>query len=257
MPGPGRQRVVPAPLTTALQAALGALDPARSILAFDLDGTLAPLCQHPADARVPAATARRLDALARRWRVAVLTGRGVADARPRLGFEPAFVVGNHGAQRDGQPVDASLSAALDAWREHLHQQLGALATRGIAVEDKGLSLALHYRRAFDRCAARAWIAAAAHRLTDGVSISDGHCVVNISAAHAPDKGDALLALLHETGASNALVVGDDTNDEPAFAKAPGASVTVRVGRPIGPTAARHFLATQRDVDAVLAVVGRR
>ena len=57
----------------------------------------------------------------------------------------------------------------------------------------------------------------------GVVLTDGHMVVNILLMHAPDKGDALLSLLQDCDVANALVVGDDDNDEAAFEKSTSTS----------------------------------
>ena len=59
-----------------------------------VDGTLAPIVARPADARVPAAVAHRLQRLASRLPVAVVSGRRVQDVRPRLLFTPWPSVGN-------------------------------------------------------------------------------------------------------------------------------------------------------------------
>ncbi|MEO7007921.1 MAG: trehalose-phosphatase, partial [Caldimonas sp.] len=56
------------------------LDP---ILAFDFDGTLAPIVAHPDEARVPAAVSHGLAELARALPVAIITGRDAADVRMR------------------------------------------------------------------------------------------------------------------------------------------------------------------------------
>lgn len=239
-------------LGSGLATALRRLDPAQSLLAFDLDGTLAPICDIPADARVSPTTAHRLQVLAERWQIAIITGRDVADARVRLGFTPAFLVGNHGAQRECTPLDFAPSPCLDPWRDYLRSHSRALTALGVAVEDKALSIALHYRGASDQPAARAWIAAAAAGLDCGAACSDGHGVVNVVSAHAHDKGDALIQLMAEAGASTALFIGDDNNDEPAFAKAPEGSVTVRIGPPSVRTLAQYVQRTQWHVDALLA-----
>jgi trehalose 6-phosphate phosphatase len=235
------------------RAALATLTAGRALLAFDLDGTLAPIVDRPGDARVPAATAQCLARLAANWPIAVLTGRTIAEAQARLGFRAHFVYGNHGAQRPGDGGGALRGGALDGCRERLCASAAALRSHGIDVEDKGLSLALHYRNAPDRSAARAWLDswAATVPLEAAVQCSHGHCVLNVMPHGAADKGDALLEVMRESGSRSALIVGDDENDEPAFAKAPAGSVSVRIG-PIGtPTGARFTLESQARVDALL------
>ena len=80
------------------EAALAAVMRRDPLLAFDFDGTLAPIVDRPGDASVPDNVSRCLAKLARAHPVAIITGRSIADVRARLGFEPHFVIGNHGAE---------------------------------------------------------------------------------------------------------------------------------------------------------------
>ena len=66
------------------EAALASALACSPLLAFDFDGTLAPIVTDPDDARIPAPVARRLDRLASLLPVAIITGRAVADVRERL-----------------------------------------------------------------------------------------------------------------------------------------------------------------------------
>src|SRR5215831_7843340 len=68
----------------------------RPLLAFDFDGTIAPMNARPEESRVADAVADLLARLASQRPVAVITGRSVDDVRPRLGFTPQYIVGNHG-----------------------------------------------------------------------------------------------------------------------------------------------------------------
>lgn len=234
-------------------ASLKRLAAERSVLVFDLDGTLAPLVSQPADAVVPRATAERLDSLSRAWPVAVITGREVADARPRLGFEPGYLFGNHGAERSGADVER-LSRDLEPCRAVLRRHRSALHEHGIDVEDKRLSLGLHYRLVVDLPPVLQWLDALIASLRPGIRACHGHHVLDITPAVAPDKGDALLEIMHDCGASTALVIGDDTNDEPAFFKAPPDAVSVRIGPVATPTRARFRLPRQSEVDDVLSML---
>lgn len=239
-------------LSPSGQAALRRLGVSRSLLAFDLDGTLAPLVPCRAEAAVPPGTAAHLQVLARDWPVAVITGRRVDDARERLGFKPRYLVGNHGAERQGCPLPGSLSRQLDACRESLRQQAEGLRAHGVELEDKGLSLALHYAGAAEPQRARAWLELQSARWGTGVRCTQGHCVLNVTPAAAPDKGHALLSLMRHCGADRALVVGDDSNDEAAFACAPRGSVSVRIGPRSTPTRARFRLESQQQMEPLLA-----
>lgn len=225
-----------------------------SVLMFDLDGTLAPLVPHFADAKVPVHTARQLMTLSRSWPVAIVTGRSVMDAKKRLGFTPDYLFGNHGAERSDQKASLKLRHRLNTSREFLHQHTAEFAARKVCLEDKGLSMALHYRQCHDPAATRAWLHEVIKSLPGCIVVKDGHMVINILQADAPDKGDALLATMQDCSAVSALVVGDDENDEAAFVKAPEHAVTVRIGSPSVSTCARFRLSGQHQLDMLLRIL---
>ena len=242
------------PLSQGLPAVRG-LAGRRSALVFDLDVALAPIVLNRGDARVPASTAMRLRSLSARWPIAVLTGRSVQDAKKRLGFEPHALFGNHGAERHGS-VARHCGRTLDPVRAALANRAAEIQQIGIELEDKGLSLALHYRRSLDPEAACVALDELLHSHRPGLRIEQGHCVVNLMPANAPDKGDALRSLLDEWSLECALVVGDDSNDEPAFVVAPAGSVSVRIGPATRPTTAQFGLELQTEVDALLDLLLR-
>jgi trehalose 6-phosphate phosphatase len=122
------------------------------------------------------------------------------------------------------------------------------------LEDKGLSLSMHYRQARDAVRAQQTILDACSLLSPPARIFGGKCVVNITPHGAPDKADALLALAQTEGAGTAIFVGDDQNDEAVFERAPAHWLTVRVG--LDPrSAARYYIYHQEEIglfiDAIL------
>ncbi len=224
------------------EAALRAALRRHPLLAFDFDGTLAPIVARPDDARISVAVARRLAALAARLPVAIVTGRAIADVRERLGFEPRFVIGNHGAEDELDPAGAaSHAAALDGLRGDLQARKAALAAVGVLVEDKGQSIALHYRLSRRRKQAQALIRELLAARCESLHVFGGKMVVNAMQAGAPDKARAVRALLARCGAAAAFFAGDDANDEPVFASAPEHWLTLRVGRSDPASRARFFL----------------
>ena len=64
------------------------------------------------------------------------------------------------------------------------------------------------------------------------------------------------SLVRRSGAGSALYVGDDVNDEPVFQRAPPGWLTVRVGRPEGPTRARYGVRGPHEVAALLRRLAR-
>lgn len=242
------------------EAALAALMQRRPLLAFDFDGTLAPIVAFPDAARVDPALAAAMGELARRRPVAIVTGRAVADVRPRLGFAPAFVVGNHGAEDEHDPAGgvAHASPALGPLRARLAAEAGRLEAAGVWVEDKGASIALHYRLAPHPLQAHAMVMALLRTLgvpagQAPLRVFEGKMVVNAMPADAPDKADAVHRLVGRCGAGAALFAGDDLNDEPVFAAAEPHWLTLRVGASALPTAARFGLPGPEDM---LALVSR-
>jgi len=237
-------------------ACIAAIMTTRPLLAFDIDGTLAPIVDDPGGARLPADIQQCLATLARRYDVAIVTGRAVEDARRMFAFEPRYLVGNHGAE--GIPRWAERSQAyvrtVHGWREAL-ETCEALDATGVTIEDKRYSLSLHYRlaaipgdafRAIHRCIGA---------LRPPPKVIDGKAVVNVLPPDAPDKGDALRALLGETRCRNALYVGDDDTDETVFGLHLPSVLTLRV-EPAANSEAALFLRDQREVLTLMQHIAR-
>jgi trehalose 6-phosphate phosphatase len=241
-------------------AALAALVRAPALFAFDFDGTLAPIRPRPDDVHVSATIALRLGKRARARPVAIVTGRQIADVRERLGFTPAWIIGNHGAEDDGDPEAAARAhGALDALRERLRAREDGLVGAGVLIEDKGQSLALHFRTAPDRAVASALIEEVLAGFTSTLHVFGGKLVYNAVAADAPDKAVAVQRLIERAGAHAAFFAGDDVNDEPVFAAARPGWVTVRIGCERRESAARWCVDGPHEMagvlDRILALIG--
>jgi trehalose 6-phosphate phosphatase len=221
---------------------LEALKHSRPLLVFDFDGTLAPMVRRPESARMRPKTASLLRELSRRHVVAVLSGRQRADVAARLDEAAIrWVVGNHGAE--WERVEPRLKRRVARWREQL---LPALF-EGVRLEDKGVSLSLHYRGVKDPRGTERKLRALARAL-DGVDVKSGKRVLNLMPAGSPNKGDALKRLRRLALCSAALYVGDDETDEDAFAVR--GAVSVRVG-PKQRSRARWYLRRQSEIDRLL------
>lgn len=227
----------------------------RTLVAFDFDGTLAPIVADRDGARMRPSTARLLERVCADFSCAVVSGRSRDDVAGRLGGAAVrYVVGEHGAD-DGHSHTyghREIGAALASLRRALP------ARDGIEIEVKRASLAIHYRKARDRKAARAVIHASVARLPAGLRLVAGKCVVNVVPARAPHKGDVLERLLRLERADGAIYVGDDDTDEDAFRTAlPVPSLMVRVGRSRR-SRAGYYLRNQREVGRLLqALAGAR
>ncbi|SFN42686.1 trehalose 6-phosphate phosphatase [Formivibrio citricus] len=218
----------------------------RTLLAFDFDGTLAPIVTHPEDANTPGAIAQALARLTEIATVAIITGRSIADIRKRLHFEPKHVIGNHGAEGiAGEAETEGALADVSTWEKQILTIKNTLP-EGTRVENKRYSLSLHYRMAQNQEDARTTIKTMIRQLHPAPRVIGGKCVFNLLPADATDKFDALFALLRAENATNALFVGDDETDESVFRKALPDWMTIRVGCMDG-SAARYCLDTQDEM----------
>lgn len=223
----------------------------QPLLAFDFDGTLAPIVMHPDTARTPAPMVPLLTTLAQRLPLVILTGRQVEDVQQRLGFTPTHIVGNHGAEDLIDGPDARVVEALAPFRARVEDRRTRLSTAGVFIEDKGASIAIHYRLSPDPVAARAVIDELLTELPPQVLIEPGKQVVNVLVSGAPDKGDAMHRLMDRYGCRSGFYAGDDTNDEPVFERAGRDWVTVRVGPRLDDSHARYYLQEQAEMAQVL------
>jgi trehalose 6-phosphate phosphatase len=186
---------------------------------FDFDGTLAPIVMQPDLASLPPEVRQRLMTLSSLAPVAVLTGRSITDIKPRLGFEPDFLVGNHGLE--GLPGWEQRGEQYEntcrAWKEKLaHALQDAHCDPGIRIENKRYSLSVHYRMARDQRKAEAALAELFARIVPEARVVGGKCVFNLLPQGAADKGQALERLIVLSDAPSAIYVGDDVTDEDVF-----------------------------------------
>jgi trehalose 6-phosphate phosphatase len=222
----------------------------KVLLAFDFDGTLAATVAFPKRAHLRQATSRLLADLTSLYPCVVISGRAHANVLERLGGIPVHgVIGNHGIEPWG--ASEGMMEEVERWRPLLEKQLSAV--RGVSIEDKVFSIAIHYRQSRERKKARAAIVEAAAALNDA-RIIGGTLVVNILPKGAPNKGMALESERERLGCDTAIYVGDDESDEDAFAlNQPARLLTIRVGAS-PESAASHYLRGQADVDELLRVL---
>ncbi|MET8023533.1 trehalose-phosphatase [Streptomyces avermitilis] len=223
---------LPTPATPAGRDGLDAIlaRPGRAVLAFDFDGTLAPIVPDPDQARVHPDAVPALAALAPKVAsVAVITGRPAGVAVRYGGFagvpglEHLVVLGHYGAER-WDAVSGTVNApaphpGVAAVRAELPGFLDRIgAWQGTWIEEKGRALAVHTRRATDPQAA---FEALREPLTDlaarhGLIVEPGRMVLELRPP-GMDKGVALLEYVREIGAEAVMYAGDDLGDLPAFA----------------------------------------
>ena len=175
------------------------------LLLLDYDGTLAPIAPRPELAVLPAAARRVLADLSvhPRFRPGIISGRGLSDLRERVGVPGIIYAGNHGLEIIGagddfvHPQAAGLRPALERVGSELQSRLAGYP--GVLVEDKGLTLSVHYRqtdaslvppveRTFDDVVSAAPV---------GLKVTRGKMVLEVRPDVAWGKGNAIAKLITE------------------------------------------------------------
>jgi trehalose 6-phosphate phosphatase len=226
----------------------------RLVLLLDFDGTLAPLVARPEMAEMPRRTRHALDALMALpgVEVAVVSGRGLVDVRERAAIPGIAYAGNHGMEIEGaglHRIHPEAAASRPELEEAARRIADATASiDGTFVEDKGLTLSIHYRQAADR---EAEVRDAVHGVADGrpgLKVTEGKMVLEVRPRVEWDKGRAVLFLLDQMRppeGAPVLYLGDDRTDEDAFRALEGWSPSaegVLIADPLpAESAARSFL----------------
>jgi trehalose 6-phosphate phosphatase len=232
------------------QEVLGQFAWSKVLVAFDYDGTLAPIVREPGEAAMRATTRRLLRTVASRYPCIVVSGRARSDLGRRVrGIPLRGIVGNHGIE----PWHATprLLQEVQRWEPLLDRRLSGFS--GVRVENKLLSIAVHYRRSRQKKRARAAILRAAAAL-GSLRVIGGKQVVNLLPEGAPHKGMALERERDRLRCDTAIYVGDDETDEDVFGlDQPGRLLTVRVG-PRRTSQASYYVRSQAAMDDLLAAL---
>jgi len=227
-------------------------------LFLDLDGTLLDLRDDPASIRADSALLALLADCSQRLdgALAIISGRPITDLD--MCFEPLqfAAAGVHGVEHRGAD---GVTTTLAADKERLHRVARRLAADMedmpmSKLEDKGVSVALHWRRAPGSAAALRRLAAAAlAELGPGFRLLEGNCVIELLPCGV-NKGDAVQTFMREPPFAHRrpVFVGDDLTDLPGFAAARAAG---GYGIAVGDRVSAEYRFA--DVDAVRGWLGSR
>ncbi len=235
------------------------------LLALDYDGTLAPIVPVPAEAQLLPAARAALSQLLQRadTTVAVVSGRGLDDVRARVAFDQIHYAGNHGLEIDGPGVHRmhaeaeaasdTIRACVDLLRDEFEYDDGVL------VEDKRVTLSVHFRQVTDPAlehAIRARVEKRCSRLP-GLRLTEGKKVVEVRPDVDWHKGRATRFLMDTllTGSMSqapVVYIGDDRTDEDAFRALDGQGEGVLVTDDSG--ASSHASAWVRSPEEVAILI---
>lgn len=193
---------------------------------LDIDGTLLDLAPTPREVWVPPGLAKTLRRLHERTggALAMVSGRSLNDIDLIFAPDQFPGVGGHGAEMRIRGADEAVPAAPSMDKE-LKRRLAAIArlSPGILLEDKGYSLALHYRLAPH--AEKAIYAAVSLIRADlpnaPIEVLPGKCVCEIKHAGFTKATGVRELMMHEPfRGRRPFFIGDDVTDESVFAIMP-------------------------------------
>lgn len=239
------------------------------LLLSDYDGTLTPIVSRPEEAILSPEVREKLRALAEKQgsSVGIISGRSMAELRSMVAIEGIYYAGNHGLEIEGpdlrfvsQPAQEAKATIADLVRR-LSTALDSID--GVIVEDKGLSLSVHYRlvkKGDENVVAETFKRLTAPLAGEGkIKITSGKKVLEVRPPIDWHKGKAVEAI---TGEIKALLklrsvlsiyLGDDTTDEDAFRvmKRPeGWSVFIGGENPA--SSAEYYLNSTVEVEELLS-----
>jgi len=239
------------------------------LLLSDYDGTLTPIVGRPQDALLPSGVREKLGALAKNpaFSIGIISGRSLSDVKALVGLEEIYYAGNHGLEIEGpgisfiSPVGKDTRDEITTLSRRFLERFGSF--EGVIVEDKGLSLSVHYRLV--KPAEEKEVAGIFRQLTSpgilrgNIRVATGKKVLEVRPAIDWDKGKAVDTIVKEIKALFraepllTIYLGDDTTDEDAFRilhRPQGWSVFV--GESGQPSNADYFLNSTREVVAFLS-----
>lgn len=231
-----------------------------TILIFDFDGTLTPIVKIPKEANLPPKTRHLLQLLSSKegCYAAIISGRNLKDLKSKIGLKNIIYGGNHGlegeiyGQKFSYPATKKVSNAILQIKKNLSKV--AAQFHGVFIEDKGLTLSLHFRMAekqqipllkslFDKTV-QPYIENKSVSTVAGKEVLDILPKVNWNKGFFSALVIKKITALTKTPAV-AIVIGDDTTDENTFQSLKN-EITIAVGSN-SQSRAKYYLTSTTEV----------
>jgi len=238
----------------------------KIFLFLDYDGTLSPIKSNPNNAKLPFSNKLLLDKLSRtnKIAVAIISGRSLEDIKKMVGIASIIYAGNHGLEIEygdckyQYPVTGLTVVLMRAIKEKIYERLSFI--KGLKVEDKGLSLSIHYRRIKNKYVilVKDFInkAVVNYKSLDLLKIRKGKKVFEIIPSDDWNKGRCVLWILRNIpkykniSSVMPIYIGDDETDEDAFRAIKDIGISIYVGKK-KKTCAKYRIKNTRDVTIFL------
>lgn len=239
------------------------------ILLCDYDGTLTPIVDTPELAAIGKETLDLLTRLVNKKRLmlGIISGRALPDIKERVSIGGVIYAGNHGLEIEGpglkfvHPLTDELQSGVRVLSIVLNKALNNI--RGVIVEDKGITLSVHYRmvdeaKLPDVHSAFESVVRAARKMGK-IRTTEGKKVHEVRPAIAWDKGKAVNLIIDKyiptQKKKNITVIylGDDRTDEDAFKVVNQYDgISIMVGKAEYLSGSRYYLNSTGEVNGFLA-----
>lgn len=232
------------------------------LLLLDYDGTLTPIVETPSKAIIHKDTRELLQKLSRspNCKIGIISGRKLEDIKNIVGIDSIIYAGNHGLEIQGlkikfeNQVSPRLKSIIRNIAVDTQKRLSGI--KGVLIEDKGLTLSIHYRLVskkdmpvFEKVVSEV---TNPYMVSDKIKVNSGKKVYEIKPPVKWDKGKVVLWFLARqqfiSGVKDVLpiYIGDDITDEDAFKVLKKKGLTIFVGKP-GDSKANYYLKNTKEV----------
>lgn len=213
----------------------------RDVFLFlDFDGTLARIVGHPKDAVIRPDAKEWLKKVLKKnnIKVAIVTGRSLSDIRRRVGLHGSYYVANHGMEvfyknRFLLKKGHQFKKPLKIFGDEIITSLAHI--HGIVIEEKGLSVAVHFRRVERKY--RGFIKSIVHEIAapivkkHNLQITKGKMLLELRPVSVWNKGKAVEWLWKKIAPESfPIYIGDDMTDEDAFLAIKPYGFGIRIGK---------------------------
>lgn len=199
-------------------------DPATAGLVLDFDGVLAPIVEDPTTSMMPREVAATLAGLVKSLGLlAIISGRPVDFLAERIDIPGIPLLGSYGIEQIQAGGQRHIDPQTESWLRHVQRASRTLSdvfanSPGIRIEQKTVSVAVHWRQAPDHDLAACEVHQAVSKvaIATGLRVEPGKLVEELRPPIAVDKGTAIADLLRTVQLKTVAYAGDDLGDIPAL-----------------------------------------
>ena len=229
----------------------------KPVFFFDYEGTLTPIVQEPGLARLSSKMKNTLQELAKKYKVALVSGREKQDLKSKVSIPGIFYAGNHGFDISGPNISMIYPQAkkylplIKNISKSLDKSLSSIP--GVIVENKNMSVAIHYRQVSkkDLFKLKNPLNAILNENIKHIHLLKGKKVVEILPNIEWNKGKAVLWIMNALGLSwsdyKVFYLGDDTTDEDAFRILRTRGTSILIAKKPKKSAADYRLSSPKEV----------